>query len=145
MNYTVTPFLSLAGAGQEALEYYSDHLGAVIVFKVTYKDMKKMDTAFSFSAGKENYISHAIMKIGDSEILLSDDLMDGQSELHIGNNASICIQSDDEGTIRQLYGSLISDKKTKVIVPLAANAFSPAYAIVSDPFGLIIQLNVNKK
>jgi PhnB protein len=144
MKYSITPFLSLAGKGTEAVEFYCKHLGAKVLFMATYKDMEKMDSSFTSPKGKEGYISHAIIAAGGSQLLLSDDFMDGGKDLRVGNNASICIQSNDMDSIQRIYKSLTTSDKVKIVVPLAPSAFSPAYAIVIDPYGLIIQLNVER-
>lgn len=66
-------------------------------------------------------------------------------EYNAGNNISLCIQSADKEEIESMYHELIKDTRTEVITPLDKNVFSEAYSIVKDPFGVLIQLNYDKR
>lgn len=61
MSYEVITFLSMNGRGAEAIEFYTKHLNANVIFKVTYEDMKKMDPSMVLESGKEQWISHSIL------------------------------------------------------------------------------------
>lgn len=137
----VAIFLSMNGNAQNAIDFYKKHLNAEQSMKVTYTDMAKMgDKSIEINDKNKNHISHSILKIGKTKIMIAENTMDTNEKYKVGNNFSLCIQSADLEEIQQFYNSLISDEKVRIIIPLASNVFSKAYGIVEDPFGVQIQL-----
>lgn len=145
MSYEVVTFLSMNGRGAEAIDFYTQHLNAKVIFKVTYEDMKKMDPSMVVESGKEQWISHSILEVGVHKIMLAEETMVPKLDYIVGNNISLCIQSADKQEIEKIYNSLIQDQRTEVITPLSKIVFSEAYGIVKDPFGVLIQLNYDKR
>lgn len=145
MSYEVVTFLSMNGRTAEAIDFYTKHLNAKVIFKVTYEDMKKMDPSMTIEKGKEQWISHSILEVGVHKIMLAEETMVPKLNYNVGNNISFCIQSADKQEIERIYNSLIQDQRTVVIAPLGQIIFSEAYGIVKDPFGIIIQLNYDKR
>jgi PhnB protein len=133
------------GRGAEAIDFYVKHLNAKVIFKVTYEDMKKMDPSMVIEGGKEHWISHSILEVGVHKIMLAEETMVPKLDYIVGNNFSLCIQSADKQEIEKIYNSLIQDQRTEVISPLGKIVFSEAYGILKDPFGIIIQLNYDKR
>lgn len=142
MNFEVIPFLSLNGRAAEAIAFYEKYLGAKVLFKKNYKEMKEMDPHFHYEDGQEEYITHSVLEIGTDKLMIAEEEMDTSQPWQSGNDFSLCIQSKDRNVIHQLYESLVQHDEVTVLTPLAKNAFSPGYAIVRDPFGVVIQLCV---
>ncbi|RUT48229.1 VOC family protein [Paenibacillus anaericanus] len=142
MNFEVIPFLSLNGQGAAAIEFYKKYLGATVLFKKNYKEMKEMNPNFIYEEGQEEYITHSVLQIGTNKLMLAEESMDSTMPWQLGNSSSLCIQSQDKIVIKNLYDSLIQHERVTILVPYEANVFSPGYAIVRDPFGVIIQLCV---
>lgn len=137
----VAVFLSMNGNAQNAIDFYKKHLNAEQLMKVTYTDMVNMgDKSIELNDKNKNHISHSVLKIGKTKIMIAENTMDTNEKYKVGNNFSLCIQSADLEEIQQFYNSLISDEKVRIIIPLASNIFSKAYGIVEDPFGVQIQL-----
>lgn len=145
MSYEVVTFLSMNGRGAEAIDFYTRYLNAKVIFKVTYEDMKKMDPSMVLERGKEQWISHSILEVGVHKIMIAEETMVPKLDYIVGNNISLCIQSADIQEIETMYNSLIQDQRTEIIIPLGKIIFSEAYGIVKDPFGVIIQLNYDKR
>lgn len=133
-------FLSMNGRASEAIEFYKTHFHAKELLIVTYEDMAKRDESLHLTDENKHYISHSVLAIGKTKIMIAEDTMDPKEKYTIGNNTSLCIQSADLDEIRQFYESLTSDERVRIIVPLASNVFSKAYGIIEDPFGIQIQL-----
>ncbi len=142
MSFEVIPFLSLNGEGSEAIGFYEKYLGANVLFKKTYKEMKEMDPNFHYKEGQEEYFTHSVLEIGENKVMIAEEGMDHSRPWQLGNSFSLCIQSKDKKVIGELYDSLIQHEKVTVLVPFKANVFSPVYGIVRDPFGIVIQLCV---
>ena len=107
---------------------------------VTYQNMAKRDNTIQITDENKNYISHSILAIGKTKIMIAENTMDSNEKYKVGNNTSLCIQSADLNEIEHFYNGLITDNRIRIIVPLSNNVFSKAYGIIEDPFGIQIQL-----
>lgn len=137
----VAIFLSMNGKAQDAINFYKKHFNAEQLMVVTYADMLQMGhKSIEINDENKNYITHSVLKIGKTKVMIAEDTMDTNEEYKVGNNTSLCIQSADLEEIQQFYNSLITDERVRIIIPLASNIFSKAYGIVVDPFGVQIQL-----
>lgn len=133
-------FLSMNGQAKEAINFYKKHFNAEELLLVTYQDMAKHDSSILLTDDNKNFISHSVLSIGRTKIMIAEDTMNTIEEYTVGNNTSLCIQSADLEEIENFYNSLITDDRVKIIVPLSNNVFSKAYGIIKDPFGIQIQL-----
>ncbi|MCP3796805.1 VOC family protein [Paenibacillus sp. CH40] len=136
----VAIFLSMNGKAKEAIHFYKKHFNAEELFLVTYQDMAQRDSSIQLTDENKNYISHSVLSIGKTKVMIAEDTMNPSEEYTVGNNTSLCIQSADLEEIKRFYNSLITDDRVKTIVPLSNNVFSQAYGIIEDPFGIQIQL-----
>jgi len=143
-SFRLVPFLSLNGRATEAIEFYKRHLGARVVFLKTNEDMKEYDPEYKFEETQAKCIAHSVLTIGENQIFISDEIMNGDSQLRVGNSMSLCIESASLETIEGIYRSLISEPGVRVVVPLDKNMFSPGYGSVEDPFGTLIQLSTEQ-
>ncbi|MGE7928995.1 VOC family protein [Lysinibacillus xylanilyticus] len=136
----VAIFLSMKGKAKEAIDFYKKHFNAEELLLVTYEDMARRDSSLQLTEENKHFITHSVLAIGKTKIMLAEDTMDVTEKYIVGNNTSLCIQSADLEEIEHFYKSLTSDKRVRIIVPLSNNAFSKAYGIIEDPFGIQIQL-----
>ncbi|AKF95539.1 VOC family protein [Brevibacillus laterosporus] len=133
-------FLSMNGNAKEAINFYKNHFNAEELLLVTYQDMAKRDSSIQLTDENKNYISHSVLSIGKTKVMIAEDPINTSEEYTVGNNTSLCIQSADLEEIEHFYNSLLTDDRVKVILPLSKNVFSKAYGIIEDPFGIQIQL-----
>jgi PhnB protein len=133
-------FLSMDGRAKEAINFYKKHFNVEELLLVTYQDLAKRDSSIQLTDENKNYISHSVISIGRTKVMIAEDTMNTSEAYTVGNNTSLCIQSSDLAEIEHLYNSLITDDRVKIIVPLSNNIFSKAYGIIEDPFGIQIQL-----
>ncbi|USG66554.1 VOC family protein [Brevibacillus ruminantium] len=138
-------FLSMNGNAKEAIHFYKQHFHAEELLLVTYQDMAKRDSSIRLTDENKDYITHSVLSIGKTKVMIAEDTMDTSEEYRVGNNTSLCIQSADLEEIEQFYRSLVSDERVKIIVPLSRNVFSKAYGIIKDPFGIQIQLMFDER
>ncbi|SHE80101.1 PhnB protein [Seinonella peptonophila] len=144
MSFEAITFLSMNGQGKEAIAFYQKYFQANILFKKTYKEMTAMDAEFTYPEGQDEYITHSVLTIGENKIMISDEEIDPSQSLSVGNNFAICIQSKDHALIEQFYHSLAQREEVTILKPFEAVTFSPGYAIIRDPFGIVFQLFVTK-
>ncbi|TFJ44376.1 hypothetical protein CKN73_02215 [Carnobacterium divergens] len=147
MNQTleIGIFLSMNGKAQEAITFYKKHLYAKEQFKITYEEMAERDSSLLVTEENKQFISHSVLTIGKTKVMIAEESMNLERRFQIGNNLSLCIQSADLQQIQQFYTNLVSEPQVKVIVPLSSNAFSEAYGVIQDPFGVLIQLNHDER
>lgn len=128
MAIELAPFLFLNGRGNEAIEFYKEALNAEVIFKQT-KDCSNNDKA-------SNYITYSIVKIGKTNINISD-VFPGM-DYKEGNQVTICINVDDADEARHIYEKLIEGGE--IMSKLQKTHFSPAHALIKDKFGVIFQI-----
>ncbi|MFJ7183188.1 VOC family protein [Lysinibacillus xylanilyticus] len=136
----VAIFLSMKGKAKEAIDFYKKHLNAEELLLVTYEDLAKRDSSLQITEENKHYITHSVLAIGKTKIMMAENTMDVTEKYVVGNNTSLCIQSADLEEIQRFYKSLTTDERVRIIVPLSSNIFSKAYGIIEDPFGIQIQL-----
>ncbi|MCM3289005.1 VOC family protein [Paenibacillus sp. MER 180] len=136
----VAIFLSMNGQAREAIHFYKQHLNAKELLVVTYQDMAKRDSSITLTEDNKSHITHSVLSIGRTKIMIAEETMNPGEAYTVGNNTSLCIQSADLEEVERFYASLITDKRVRIIVPLSSNIFSKAYGIIEDPFGIHIQL-----
>ncbi len=138
-------FLSMNGRAKEAVDFYKKHLKAEQHLLITYEDMAKRDSSVRLTDENRNHVTHSVLTIGKTKIMLAEETMDAGEAYTVGNNTSLCIQSADLEEINEFYNSLTGDDRVTVILPLGPNVFSKAYGIVQDPFGIQIQLMYDER
>lgn len=140
MTLEVALFLSMNGNAGEAISFYKKHFDAKERLLVTYADLAKRDPEFSLTEENKQFISHSVLQIGSTKLMIAEEQMNPSELFKVGNHVSLCIQSANLTEITEFYTSLLTDKRVKIILPLNKNIFSEAYGIVEDPFGIQIQL-----
>ena len=144
MNFEVIPFLSLNGRAAEAIAFYEEALQAKTLLKVTYEQMKSMDPDFAIPPGREQWITHSVLQIGANKLMVAEEPADAPEPWRDGNAFSLCIQSRSAADIEALYAAVTRHPESSVVTPLAPNSFSAGFAIVRDPFGVILQFVVTR-
>ncbi|WP_315971320.1 hypothetical protein [Paenibacillus sp. N3.4] len=67
MSLQLTPYLKLNGNAKEAIDFYANLLDAKVIRIQTYGQM-----GMSFPAELHDCVAHAIIKVGESDIMISD-------------------------------------------------------------------------
>ncbi|MGM7684801.1 VOC family protein [Cytobacillus sp. Hm23] len=145
MTLEIAVFLSMNGKAYEAINFYKKHLNAKELLCVTYSDMAKRDDSLVLTEGNKDYISHSVLQLGKTKLMIAEETMLPSENYNVGNNISLCIQSASLAEIQNFHTNLTSDDRVQIITPLAKNVFSEAYGIVQDPYGVQIQLMYDKR
>lgn len=135
MILQLTPFIMLDGNAKEAIDFYVQALGAKVVFTQTFGESPD-STESSLPANARNRIAHSVLKVGQTELMVSD-IFPGQPH-PIGNQVTVCITTSEKEQAKQLYESLRQDGQ--VNLELQETHFSPAYGMVIDKFGIVFQI-----
>ncbi|WNC15174.1 VOC family protein [Brevibacillus brevis] len=135
MTIRLTPYLMMDGTAKEAIEFYEKALGANVLFMQTFGEMPE-NPEFPLPEAARNRVSHATIKIGESDLMFSDTFP-GQP-VQNGSLVTICLSTDDPAKSKQFFEAL--QEGGTVVMPLQATFFSPAYGIVTDKFGVSFQI-----
>lgn len=135
MPLQLNPYLMMNGNAGEAIQFYEKALDAKVAFKQTFAEMPE-NPEFPLPEEAKGLVSHAMVKIGDSDLMFSDNFP-GQSSQQ-GDQVTICITSDDTERSGRIFEALSQDGTVKM--PLQDTFFSPAYGIVTDKFGITFQI-----
>jgi len=126
--HTITPFLTIHGAAA-AIDYYKKAFGAVERGRIMSPDGKK--------------IMHAEIKIGDSVLMLNDDLAEAPSSPNKGDS-NVCdlhiyVPNCDEVFDRAVKAG------GKVKWPLQNRFWGDRFGAIVDPFGLTWSIATHKE
>lgn len=136
MTTNLIPFLEMNGQAKEAIDFYVKVLDAKVIYTLLAGDAPK-NADYPITPENKDLVQFSLLKIGESELRLSD-YFTGSSYQKGGTQVTICITTDDKAMATQYYEGLKQDGY--VHEPLQAVFYSPAYAIVTDKFGVTFKI-----
>ncbi len=134
MTVKVTPYITLEGRAKEAIQFYGDVLNGEVLSMMTYGDMPEMPNTFTDEL--KNLVAHAKLRIGDTELMLSDSPVG--TPVESGKRVTICITTNDVEHGRQIFEAL--RQGGQVNMPFQEAPFSPGFGDVTDQFGVTFQV-----
>lgn len=132
----VNPYIVTNGNGREAVEFYQKVFDAEVIGIQSFGQMPASPD-MPMPEEAKNLIAHALFKIGETEIMLSDNFPGNSYQL--GDQLNLCIMADDKEQAKKYYDAL--QDGGKVDMPLQETFWSPAYGIVTDKFGVTFQIS----
>ena len=123
----VQPYVFFEGRCEEAIEFYKKALGAEQQFLMRFKDCSVPPPGLS--AGSENKIMHAHLRIGRNIVLVSDGRCSGKSGFQ-GFFLSLLLSNEAE--VDQAFGALAEGGQIQM--PLDQTFFSPRFGMLIDRF-----------
>jgi PhnB protein len=135
MNLRLSPYLMMNGNAKEAIQFYEKALDAKLLFNQTFGEMPE-NPEFPLPEEAKNLVSHAMIKVGETDLMFSDTFPGQTSQ--IGDQVTICISTNDIEKSKRIFESLQQDGQVKM--PLEETFFSPAYGIVTDKFWVTFQI-----
>lgn len=140
MSLRLSPYLMMNGNAREAIRFYEQALDAQVLFQQSFGEMPE-NPEFPLPAEAKDLVSHAMLKVGDSDLMFSDTFPGTPHQ--IGNQVTICINSESPERSKQIFQAL--EQGGQVNMPLQETFFSPAYGIVTDKFGVTFQIYTEQK
>lgn len=136
----ISPYLFFAGNCEQAIEFYHQAVGAHLVFRMTWGDMpddpqqQGCDSAMSLPPEK---IMHAQVRIGDSEVMMSDS----PGEVNPSGFAiSLSTVDVDEG--KRWFDNLAAGGS--VTMPWGETFWANGFGMLTDKFGIPWMVNAYK-
>src|SRR5689334_1784881 len=93
----IRPYLFFDGRAEEAAEFYRKVLGAEVSFLMRFSDSPDPVPEGMVPPGAENKIMHMALKIGGSEVLVSDGGCRNEARFQ-GFSLTYGVRSEDEAT-----------------------------------------------
>ncbi|MGG2016359.1 VOC family protein [Bacillus sp. S10(2024)] len=132
----INPYLVTNGNGQEAVKFYEHALDAKVVSLQTFGDMPE-NSEFPVPAEAKDRVLHAHLKIGNTDLMISDTFP-GQPE-QTGSQVTIAIHIQNAEKSQEVFEKL--QDGGQVIMPLQETFWSPSYGQVKDKFGVEWQVS----
>jgi PhnB protein len=136
MTLRLSPYLMMNGNAKEAIQFYEEVLDGKVLYNQTFGEMPE-NPEFPLPEEAKELVAHAMIKVGETEIMFSD-MFPGQTS-QIGDQLTICISTKDFETSKQIFESLQQEGQIKM--PLQETFFSPGYGVVTDKFGVTFQIS----
>lgn len=135
MSTSLIPFLEMNGSAQEAIDFYEKALDAKVAYMLRFGDMPE-DPEAPLPPEKKDWVNYAILKIGDSELQITDHVTGSTYEK--GTQITIVVQTNDKDKATEYFEAL--KQGGQVNDPLQASFFSLAYGNVTDKFGVTFRI-----
>lgn len=137
----VNPYLNFNGRCEEAIEFYKKAVSAKVEMLMRFKDAPEADDNCKPTDGKENKIMHCSVRIGESMIMASDGYCTGEQTKFDGT--SLALNPTTEAEAQKLFTALSTGGQVQM--PLTKTFFSPAFGMLTDPFGVTWMVAVDEK
>ncbi len=125
----VQPYLFFEGRSEEAIEFYRKALGAEVTMLLRFKDSP--EPAMN-PPGSEEKVMHANLRIGSTEVLMSDGRCGGATAFQ---GFALTLNAADEAEANRFFTAL--GEGGNVQMPLTKTFFSPCFGMVMDRFGVM--------
>jgi PhnB protein len=124
----IQPYLMFEGRCQEAIDFYRQALGAEVQMVMHFKD-SPVETSMPPDAGEK--VMHASIRIGESEVLMSDGRCGGAPTFQ---GFSLAVSPTDDAAAARVFAALADGGA--VTMPLAKTFFASSFGMVADRFGV---------
>ena len=133
----VQPYLFFDGRCEEALEFYKKAIGANVEMLMRFKDAPDQSM---ISPGSHDKVTHAAVRVGDSQVLVSDGRCLGKPNFQ---GFALTITAPDVAEGERRFNALAEGGQVQM--PLAETFFASRFGMVADKFGVGWMILVEKK
>ncbi len=129
----IKPYLNFDGRCEEAIEFYKAAAGAEVLVMMRFSDAppNACPEGGGFPEAIQNKIMHATLKIGASEVMMSDSESKGAPEFK-GISLALSVESDAQA--KQRFEALSKDGEVKMA--LSPTFFASSFGTLKDKFGV---------
>ncbi|WP_046868040.1 VOC family protein [Microvirga massiliensis] len=126
----IEPYLFFDGRCEEAIEFYRRTLGAEVTMLMRFRDAPDPPPPGMIAPGSEDKIMHASLRIGDTNVMVSDGRCMGTPSFQ-GVSLSLTVANEAEAD--RVFAALADGGQVQM--PLGKTFFSPRFGMVADRFG----------
>jgi PhnB protein len=127
----IEPYLFFNGHCEAAIELYRSVFGAEVLMLMRFRDSPEPPQPGMVPPGSEDKVMHATLKIGDTQLMVSDGMNSGTASFQ---GFSLSMAMPDEAAAHKAFDAL-ADGGT-VTMPIARTFWSPCFGMVNDRFGV---------
>lgn len=125
---TVLTYLFLDGHTEEALEFYKKAIGAEVTMLMKFRESPDKS---HIPPGADDKVMHAVFKVGDTPIMISDGMNTGTPKL---DGFALSINARDVAEAQKYFNALLEGGQ--VTMPLAETFFAKTFGMLKDKFGV---------
>jgi PhnB protein len=126
----IEPYLFFNGRCEEAIEFYKRALNAEVARLIRFKESPE-PTQMPLPPGSENKIMHATLRIGESNVMMSDGECKGSAHF---DGFGLTVNVRDAAEAERRFDALVDGGE--VTMPLSKTFFSPSFGMLRDRFGV---------
>ena len=133
----VQSYLSFEGRCDEALGFYKKALGAEVVQLMRYSEAPasapsdSADASCGGATPSGDKVMHAVVRIGETELMASDGRCSGQAEF---KGVMLALTANTDAEARQWFDALADGGQ--VMQPLMPTFFTSSFGMLNDRFGV---------
>jgi PhnB protein len=127
----IQPYLTYNGRCEEAIDFYCRALGARVQMLMRFSEAPEPPPPGAMPPGSGNKVMHASLRIGESDVSMSDGQCTGQAAFE-GISLSITVPTVAEAD--RVFAALLDGGQ--VCMPQTQTFFSPRFGMVADRFGV---------
>ncbi len=132
----IEPYLFFNGRCEEAIQFYQQVLGAEVQMMLRNRESPVPQGADTpedcrLPPGTEDKVMHATLRIGQTNVMMSDGLCDGKPVFE-GFRLSFSVA--DAAAADRLFNALGAGGSVQM--PLAKTFWSPCFGMLTDRFGV---------
>lgn len=129
----VQPYVFFDGRCEEAITFYKKALGAELVSLKRFSENPDLndENCQGMAEGFEDKVMHADIRIGDTNVLVSDGRCTGKPTF---DGFSLTLSVKDDAQAERSFAALSEGGKT--LMPLAKTFWASKFGMVNDRFGV---------
>lgn len=127
----IQPYLFFDGRCEEAIAFYGEALDAKPVVLMRYADGPQPAVGPDGSSLPLDKVMHAMLQIGEAQIMLSDGMAKGQPQFQ---GVSLFLSVADDAKARKCFDALAAGGQ--VTMPIGPAFFASSFGMVTDRFGV---------
>ncbi len=120
-------YLTFPGTCKDALAFYADVFGGEIDMMMSAAEMPGYDAP----AGKEDWVAHASVKLGEGEVFASDDF---QGDSPAMARCSMMMSPQTAAEAKRIFEALADGGQVRM--PLTSMFWTAAFGTLTDKFGI---------
>ncbi|MCB9602312.1 MAG: VOC family protein [Sandaracinus sp.] len=124
----ITPYLHFCGDAVDALAHYEKTLGAQVVERMLFGDMKE----HPFGPDVNHLVMHSMLRIGEAVVMISD-VPPGES-FERGMATQVVLELDDGAQLETCFDALAEGGAVRM--PLHDAFWGARFGMVTDKFGV---------
>ena len=131
----VQAYISFGGRCEEALQFYTETIGAQVSGMMRWKESPAAD--MKGPPGWEEKVMNAAFRIGESQLMADDGMGDKPAEF---KGMTLAIEVADDAEAKRVFTAL--GKGGNVTMPLMKTFWTSSFGMLTDKFGVPWMVNV---